>query len=215
MPTSFYVQRYQRTIHRFHGQDAHDRFMTEQNARATAASFYIEGQHSNPENVEFFRYEILQMLSSLIGIYCMSERNDSVLMWAHYGNKHTGYCVEFEASDDTPFFGASQPVRYSTDYPTVDFFSTPREEQVDPIFLTKSLDWNYEREWRIIEHEHGRGEQEYPGHLMTGVIFGMRMTAVDKNNIKDWLSRRDCNVDLYQANRHDSEFSIVILPHGA
>ena len=186
--------------------------MTEQTARATAASYYIEGRHTRSHTVELFQTELHRMLRSLIAMYCLSERNDSVLMWAHYATKHTGFCIEFEASDETPFFGTAQPVTYESDYPHVDFFKTPKDEQLDPIFLTKSCDWGYEREWRIIDHTRGRGLRRYPESSMTGVIFGARISEMDKRSIIAWLEARKSSPKLYQATRHTSEFKIEVHP---
>jgi len=86
---------------------------------------------------EKFEKDILKKIEKEIGICCLSERNNSILMWSHYAKDHTGYCVEFEASETTPFFGAAQKVEYDHSYPMVDFFNTPHEKQVDLIFLTK------------------------------------------------------------------------------
>ena len=75
-----------------------------------------------------------------IGLYCLSPVNNSILMWSHYAQDHQGYCLQFEATDFTPVFGAAQQVRYAEDLPSVDIF-TPTEDQVDQIFTTKFSGW--------------------------------------------------------------------------
>ena len=186
--------------------------MTEQSARALAASYYIEGRHKDSGTIELFHDELHKMLRSHIAMYCLSKRNDSLLMWAHYATKHTGFCIEFEASDETPFFGAAQPVSYRSDYPRVDFFKAPPAEQVDPIFLTKSPDWCYEREWRIIDHTRDRGLRDYPEELMTGVIFGMQMSDKDKQSVVSWLQSRKQMPKLYQETRNSDKFMVEVHP---
>ena len=37
-------------------------------------------------------------LEELIGILCLSQVNDSLLMWAHYADSHRGFVVEFDES---------------------------------------------------------------------------------------------------------------------
>uniref|UniRef100_UPI0020CD2CC1 DUF2971 domain-containing protein n=1 Tax=Vibrio cholerae TaxID=666 RepID=UPI0020CD2CC1 len=32
------------------------------------------------------------------GILCLSAKEDSLLMWSHYGNSHKGYVIEFDTS---------------------------------------------------------------------------------------------------------------------
>jgi len=34
------------------------------------------------------------------GIFCLSEINDSILMWSHYAENHCGFCVEFEGLEN-------------------------------------------------------------------------------------------------------------------
>ena len=86
------------------------------------------------------RRGMIKRFSERIGLYCLSQVNNSILMWSHYAQDHQGYCLQFEATDFTPAFGAEQQVRYAEDLPSVDIF-TPTEDQVDQIFTTKFSGW--------------------------------------------------------------------------
>jgi hypothetical protein len=153
---------------------------------------------------------VFEKLGREIGLYYMSGVPDSILMWSHYANDHQGYCLEFEATDHTPVFGEAQAVLYRDDYPIVDFFNTPNEEQVDLIFLTKYTGWAYEQEWRIVDFQNGPGLRAYPPELLKGVIFGLRMPEDDKAQIKQWVGRRGNAVRFFQAVQHDHKFSIEL-----
>lgn len=177
-------------------------------ARAEMREVFIKDKVFLPYKLEMIRQSIYESLSTEIGIYCLSERYDSLLMWAHYADKHQGFCIEFDADETTPFFGTAQKVRYSDTYPVVDFFNTPRDEQVDQIFLTKSEDWCYENEWRIVDHEQGSGIREYPEKLMKSVTFGLRMPTFDRERISAWLKERGTYVEIYEAYRHKTEFRV-------
>ena len=131
-------------------------------------------------------------------------------MWSHYGKNHCGYCLKFEATDETPVFGAALPVIYSDQYPIVDFFNTPIDEQVDKIFLTKYTGWSYEQEYRVIDHQGGPGLRDYPEDLLKGVIFGLRMPKDDEKKIRLWTSRRGSPVEFYRAVQSAHGFSIGI-----
>ena len=78
-------------------------------------------------------------------IYCLTPFSDSTLMWSHYAANHRGICLEFDKNNE--LIGRARPVRYSTIYPEW----TPHGV-TDPLELvfTKSMDWAYEREFRII-----------------------------------------------------------------
>ena len=85
-------------------------------------------------------------------VYCLSEKADLPLMWAHYAASHTGVCLEFDAltAPFTPETGATK-IEYRTTYPAHDIVTIGYEPLV-----TKSSDWSYEAEWRLI------GENERP-----------------------------------------------------
>ena len=143
---------------------------------AMASSLYLEGRHRDPERTEELRKTLLQRFANNVGLYCLSSRPNDILMWSHYGSGHSGFCLKFEATANTPFFGNAQKVRYSENFPNVDFFNMPIDEQVNLVFLTKFLGWSYEEEWRIIDNHTGPGLKKYPLELLTGVIFGIKMT---------------------------------------
>ena len=106
---------------------------------AMASSLYLEGRHRDPERAEELRKTLLQGFASNIGLYCLSSKPNDILMWSHYGSGPSGFCLKFEATANTPFFGNAQKVRYSENYPNVDYFNTPIDEQIDFVFLTKFL----------------------------------------------------------------------------
>jgi hypothetical protein len=63
------------------------------------------------------RYEripegLLDSYLDQIGVFCMSEVNDQILMWSHYSESHTGFCLEFRATSTTPFFSRAQKIIY-------------------------------------------------------------------------------------------------------
>lgn len=90
------------------------------------------------------------------GVSCFSESCSSLLMWAHYANNHKGLCVGYRLLDfflslSLPVF----PVIYSNNRAKISSvdLTAPRKSAVQ--FLTKSLsakslEWSYEKEWRII-----------------------------------------------------------------
>ncbi len=130
-----------------------NRNMSEESLNAYATSIFLEGRHSRPETWDAIRGDMTKALEDEIGLYCLSSTPDNILMWSHYARDHTGYCLEFEATDYTPFFGAAQRVAYSDSYPEIDVFNKPYKEHVALAFLTKYSGWSYENEWRIIGHD--------------------------------------------------------------
>ena len=96
-----------------------------------------------------------------IRVFCISEHNQSLLMWSHYAKYHTGVCFKLEvmADKDNPLCAAKK-VHYVPRPPS--FFRV--EDWIDNIVLnkdrgdsdfyhryplTKSDIWEYENEWRV------------------------------------------------------------------
>ncbi|MBU67015.1 MAG: DUF2971 domain-containing protein [Cupriavidus sp.] len=82
-----------------------------------------------------------------VGVFCMTDRRDHPLMWSHYGDKHTGVCIEF-ASNMGPFQLAHK-VSYAKNLPVYDL----RRNDIDgfaSMYLTKADFWAYESEYRLI-----------------------------------------------------------------
>jgi hypothetical protein len=183
--------------------------MTNNVATAEAANIYLQGRHRDPKTWEAVRRDVI-MRANETGLYCLSRIPNSILMWAHYGNKHQGYCLEFEATDNTLVFGKALPVLYSDSYPEFDYFKTAPRKQVELVFLTKYTSWAYEQEWRIIDFKDGHGLREYPAELLKSVIFGLRMSEPNKVLIRKWVSRRDHTVQFSQAFQNDRNFSIEL-----
>ena len=51
-----------------------------------------------------------------LGMLCLSERPDDILMWSHYAGSHTGFCLEFDKVGLKEFWGFCEPVEYRKPY---------------------------------------------------------------------------------------------------
>src|ERR1700741_1249658 len=90
----------------------HPEFASEETAAAEAHRLWNEGRLNDPARWEAVGADLRRDASG-VGLYCLPRVSDSILMWAHYGDDHRGYCLEFAATDHTPVFGAAQEVSYS------------------------------------------------------------------------------------------------------
>lgn len=176
----------------------------------------VKGTVRNGDDIPLME-EICEDLSRQMqrenGVFCMTERKDSILMWSHYADYHRGFCLEF-ATDD-PFFARARPVIYSDNLPCQDLieFMDPRENRMPPLYLvTKLRDWDYEKEWRVADPSVGPGTKRYPPESLTGVIFGCRMDEKHRERIKAWCRERKPRPTLYEARARRGEFGLDIIP---
>jgi hypothetical protein len=102
--------------------------------------------------VPIFREQIKTSVDDKLGILSLSERPDSLLMWAHYAAAHPGFLIGIDPTHSS--FSSSRAsnesnarkVSYSKERPSKPLMDLSPEE----FFFTKSLEWSYEEEWRIL-----------------------------------------------------------------
>lgn len=146
-----------------------------------------------------------------VGVFCLSEVRDNILMWSHYANGHTGFCLEFIATSDTPIFGGALKVRYDIQKPILQYFIDDRLVQIEKALFTKSQDWSYEKEWRIIDHEHGAGVRSFNAEHLTGVILGCRMLESTKRQIIEWVLARKSKMKIYESVINEQKYTLDIV----
>ncbi len=128
---------------------------------------------ANPQQIaDFFGAQLSRYVGDSIAfvrqireatkICSFSQRNDSILMWGHYSDKHKGFCIEYELEPLPPNHFMRRnlyPVIYSSKLYDLtrwasQLFSSPRD-QFNPCAvllatLSKYRDWRYEKEWRFV-----------------------------------------------------------------
>ena len=142
------------------------------------------------------------------GVTCFAERNDNMLMWSHYGGQHKGFCLEFDTTLEP--LTKLRRVSYSSDIPEVDITQFMLEGDYEPLlnlFCTKSIDWAYEREWRVLHADKGT-VYTYKPDALRGIYFGAKMTRQDIDMICLILHCQNPDVELHRGARSESEFRI-------
>ena len=151
-----------------------------------------------------------KLLLSRAGVYCLSGKNDNLLMWGHYGDKHRGYCLEFSTKPEGSFFSNAEEVRYRRNYPVVKMFTADKYDWGKESFLTKSVDWGYEEEWRLTSKQ--PGHLDFPPETLIGLILGCRMPETDRQQIIAWNAVRQPSIKIYEAAMYEREFKLQIRP---
>lgn len=157
--------------------------------------------------------ELAYQMQNENAVFCMTEKKDNILMWAHYADQHTGFCLEFE--NDNPFFSRVRPVIYRRCLPKEDLVKFLMSSSINPLplyLVTKAEDWAYEKEWRLAEPGTQPGQRKYPPESLMGVIFGCRTDDKNREQIKQWCRERDPRPILYKAKEKRSEFGLDIIP---
>lgn len=91
---------------------------------------------------------------------CFSEDYKSILMWSHYANSHTGFCIEYDfLKPPQIIINSLFPILYNDFRPNIthEILKYIKNHQNDEFgnilfftYLNKAEVWSYEKEWRII-----------------------------------------------------------------
>lgn len=155
-------------------------------------------------------------LASSIGVSCFSQKEDNLLMWSHYADKHKGVCLKFDMYKDQDFFTIPVKVDYPKKYPQFDYFILRKTEYDLVQFLvgTKSDDWSYENEIRIVkpksQFENNRGKIPFKKDSVVEVIFGYKCSAENVNEIKNEMLRIGYTCKFSKATLKENDFGLKI-----
>ena len=106
------------------------------------------------------KFRELEYLGTYVS--CFSEDNKSTLMWSHYADSNTGFCVEYDfnqLSQNDLYKNSVFPVVYTQKPIDVGnllgkdarkIYEYPLDAAVLCSAINKSLVWSYEREWRFV-----------------------------------------------------------------
>lgn len=127
----------------------------------------------------------IQSRFNALGVACFTEAWQSPLMWSHYADEHSGFCVAYRVRKEALVRGqrqrfSQQQVQYVSALPEIclsEVLFSPHQV-FSRLLATKSIEWAYEREWRLINFERSHAAVALPdGMEMTALIAGIRMTS--------------------------------------
>ena len=102
-------------------------------------------------------------------------------------------------------------MNYESKYSKPNMLRSSEEEKMQATLLTKSKDWEYEKEWRIINHDNGPGIYNFSAELLTGVILGCSISKKHMDIITRLTLSRNPNPRIYQAKKKKDDFGLDII----
>lgn len=158
----------------------------------------------------------LPIYKQQVAISCFSEINDSKLMWAHYADSYSGFCIEydFKKMEDISFLKSFGKVIYSDKRPVESKYDSCHEYG-KAILGTKASCWKYEREWRtinILPYE-VLPTKSYPvvfaKPAITAIYLGCNIKENIQDEIIDFYQKTDVPVYKMQLNKDEFSFSFI------
>jgi len=183
-----------------------------------------------------FTETVVNFFDSRFGILSLTQDPKNFLTWSHYADEHRDLVIEFDTDSD--FFkgkgngiGEPREVTYSDERPEVYWEPSGLTDEemerhyVDNFLVTKSKQWRYEEEWRVIKRLDDSDETrqvdcgpsvpielfEFPPEAISRIIFGVRTPKAKKEEVKGLTSKPPFeHVNVSESRIHKKEYKIVI-----
>ena len=178
---------------------------------------------------------IIGAMNDAIGIFCLTETFENLLMWSHYSNSHKGFVLGFNADhtyfqqteDKKGIAGYVKKVRYTTERPKITLIdlSKTNEQNLDNwvknIIWVKSGVWEYESEWRMINGLRDadfKKEQNgsaiclfhFPLESIERIYLGCKMERIKKGEILSIIkAKKELNHTIVYEAYIDEKLSLL------
>jgi hypothetical protein len=172
-------------------------------------------------------------LSEHFVVLCLSRSRRNMLMWAHYADCHRGFVIGFDT--DSEFFkrgafGGLREVTYANiraRVPEKDGRYASQEEldsYNSSVFFTKSCDWAYEKELRMVRHPQeadcvpGKPNGwdiclfRFPLEAVREVIVNDRMTEDNRAKIVELCKSEYRDAQVLRASLAPEQFAVDVGP---
>ncbi|MFH7010552.1 DUF2971 domain-containing protein [Flavobacterium sp. FlaQc-52] len=182
-------------------------------------------QKFNDEFIENLFEQAYQEINNEVGILSLTKNWNNSLMWAHYTNSHKGFCVGFDSnhdffkdylSEDKKYSRNTKDVVYSERRVKIPITLTEPELSFEP-FLTKSVDWRYEEEVRVIStfnlsektiHKIPNSIHLFkvPHSAISEIILGINIDKDIETKIRAFAVKK--KITIYKTKISDTEFDM-------
>ncbi len=146
-------------------------------------------------------------------------------MWAHYSDNHKGAVIQFKCLAGNHTLSVAQNVIYSIDMPKLtveDMVKTYTSAEnhienkiINEILLTKSIDWEYEDEWRVILKKlNPSAESDIRGicpEEIDAIYLGCEILPEDEEKIISIKKEKLNHVKIYKSQKNKSQFKLDFI----
>lgn len=185
---------------------------------------YLKGtrQSVSPEDLEHICTAVKDALQQVVHrsrIACFSKRDNSSAMWAHYADKHRGFCLEFNVKTLRQKTQGFYDMTYCEDRPVLTL--TPDEASdlslAMKILLRKGPEWTTEQEVRHINGiDHGpdglNNYLKFNPEALSGVILGAKMCNLKKRGFTYLVKNTIGTAVVCNAGIDSKQYRVTVTP---
>lgn len=155
--------------------------------------------------------KIVEEINKNLKICSFSLKNNSLLLWSHYSDKHKGICIEYDFINDNFIRPYIQPIIYRNKVHKIDLFEECTTMQMIGSSLIKSEEWRYEQEWRLTVFKQG---SDFPNKILApkpkAIYLGTRFELNEitlKNELINYA--KENSIPIIRMIKDPIEFKLI------
>lgn len=149
------------------------------------------------------------------GVLSLSKRWDSILMWTHYSQNHSGFCIGIDDQIliNLGVFGSWGKVHYELDFPKIDPLKPDSIETIVSQSHSKAQEWHYEEEYRFVklwelkEPELADKLIKIPVGSISEIIIGLYIHEDHEREISEIAKQKA--IPLYKIEKAEKSFAFL------
>lgn len=145
-----------------------------------------------------------------MGVFCLAETINSVLMWSHYAANHSGIALKFNlkyrhAEALLPIWKVNyQPIR-----PVItDMHVAIQERPLADALAIKADFWHYEQEWRVMKADKAGAILPFDRNVITDIVLGAKCTSENERSVRKMIGT--INIALHRMRVSDRAFDLTM-----
>lgn len=180
----------------------------ERKRQANEMAQAVHRNREDPECREAFQKATAEEMDRMVGILSLAATRDQTLMWSHYADGHRGFCIGFNFrklllfADRLTYRGIYlllDKVRYYSELPKLNPYKMTDSKVFMSKLFSKSQEWNYEREYRILCGERPDFALQLAPNILHSVTLGAKCQDVDRQKVIVLMNSKGYSASLEEA----------------
>jgi len=182
---------------------------------------FIDGLRNDPKELARIEEYYLDLNYSRYGVFSLTPHKDNLLMWSHYAESHTGFCIGF----DKDVIGSIQQnwirrkrllslekITYARKVPKINFFNSMESDRwakdLVKLLVTKSIDWKYEDEFRLLAWDSTNMAIDLSFDSISEIVLGCRISDDNREMLLRTISEIGLKAPVIQASRSKNKYEL-------
>ena len=189
-------------------------YLTRKQRREKEREIYKEKNFSNYLLQEKLQYDIIDRK---FGIFSLSADPKNQKLWSLYANSHKGICIGFDIEiifklediknklKKAANLFQIKKVNYIAEFPK---WELPNQDNLLEQIITKSTDWEYEQEYRLIALDKPNWIYKIPKNAIREIIFGLKTLKKTRTEIMKEINKNNINIKFYEIIQKPDNFEL-------